>query len=162
MPKRKKHSAKRRHYSKHTTHRRRRRMSAGRGAAGFLANPIVGGIVGGLAGMVVTKFAKKANLPGGDMTGAAVPVVAAFFLRKKFPALAAGMASGAGVALLAPKIPFLNEGESLQAYFADPEVLSADGEPLQISDGELSEMLQDSMLSDAMLSDYGQVHNATI
>lgn len=156
MPKRKKHAAKRRHYSKHTTHRRRRRMSAGRGAAGFLANPLIGGIVGGLAGIAVTKFAKKANLPGGEMTGAAVPIVAAWFLRKRFPALAAGMASGAGAAFIAPKIPFLNEGESMQAYFADPEVLSADGEPLQISDGELNEMLSE------VLSDYGQIHNATI
>lgn len=160
MPKRKKHSAKRRHYSHKVTRHKRRRLSAGRGMGNILSNPIVGGIIGGLAGMVVTKFAKKANLPGGEMTGAIVPVVGAFFLRKKFPALSAGMASGAGVALIAPKIPFLNEGDmqegSLEAYYADPAVLSADGEPVQISEGELNEMLSE------VLSDYGQIHNATI
>ena len=157
MAKKKRHT-KRRHYAAkaNKTHRRRRRMSAGRGAAGFLANPILGGILGGLAGLAVTKFAKKANLPGGDMTGAAIPVVVGFFIRKKYPALAAGMAAGAGAALIAPKIPFLNENDMQEAYFADPEVLSADGEPLQLSDGELQEVLSE------VLSDYGQIHNATI
>lgn len=159
MAKRKAHRRSRKAAAHHTKrHTRRRRMSAGRGAAGILSNPVVGGIIGGLAGLAVTKFAKKANLPGGDMTGAAVPLVVGFLIRKKYPALAAGMAAGAGTALIAPRIPFLNE--SLEAYqpaeFADAEVLSADGTPMYLSDGELQEVLSE------VLSDYGQIHNATI
>lgn len=156
MAKRKTHKRRHRAAVSHKKHSRRRRMSAGRGAAGILANPIVGGILGGLAGLAVTKFAKKANLPGGDMTGAAVPVVVGFLIRKKYPALAAGMAAGAGTALIAPRIPFLNEGETMAAEFADAAVLSADGYPMQIEEGELQEVLSE------VLSDYGQIHNATI
>jgi hypothetical protein len=157
MAKRKSH--KRRHraaVSHKKSYKRRRRMGAGRGVAGALSNPVLGGIIGGLAGLAVTKFAKKANLPGGDMTGAAVPLVVGFLIRKKYPALAAGMAAGAGTALIAPRIPFLNEDNFMSAEFANPEVLSADGEPLQLNDGELQEVLSE------VLSDYGQIHNATI
>lgn len=158
MAKKKKHTRRHRTAVTHKKYSRRRRMSAGRGAAGVLANPVVGGIVGGLAGLLVTKFAKKANLPGGDMTGAAVPLVVGFLIRKRYPALAAGMAAGAGTALIAPRIPFLNEGmdEFQPAQFADATVLSADGEPLSLSDGDLQEVLSE------VLSDYGQIHNATI
>lgn len=158
MAKKKAHRRSRR-AAAHTTkrHTRRRRMAAGRGAAGMLSNPVIGGIIGGLAGLAVTKFAKKANLPGGDMTGAAVPLVVGFLIRKRYPALAAGMAAGAGTALIAPRIKFLNEMDEFQpAQFADAEVLSADGMPMYLSDGDLQEVLSE------VLSDYGQIHNATI
>lgn len=151
----KKHTRRKRHHSplsakKHT--RRRRRMGAGK-VAGMLSNPVIGGIIGGLAGMAVQKFSKKANLPGGEMTGTAVPILVAFLIRKRYPAVAAGMAAGAGAAWIAPKIPFLNEGEFISANYVNADVLNADGETMAISEGELNEVLSE------VLSDYGQIHN---
>lgn len=114
-------------------HHRRRRISAGgRGVFKAVSNPIVGGIVGGLASRVITNLAKglidKALPAGGNnaMIAELAPVALGLFLRKKMPAVANGLIAVPIVKLIGSKVAFLNEEGNHS--FVSERILS-DGQP---------------------------------
>ena len=131
--------------------RRRRRMGAGAGAFKMLSNPIIGGAVGALAGLVVNKLMKKVNLPGGALTAAILPIGGAFFASKKFPFVGAGMAAGVAGAFIVQKFPALAD----DAHFINDNLLNA---PFEL-DASPSDEIPYS-LRDALLNDYGMVKNS--
>lgn len=132
---------------------RRRRMSAGTSAFKVFSNPLVGGLGGAIAGLLVKKVLKKVTLPGGEMTATLVPIGAAFVLRKKLPFVAAGLASGAAASFIVSKFPALGD----DASFVNDNLLNA-GAPL-VLDASGDEVIGYS-LRDSLLSDYGMIRNS--
>jgi len=145
-------SVRRRSLSAKPARRRRRRLGAGAGMFKMLSDPLIGGLVGAGAGIVLKHFAsnmmKDKNNQPNMLIGTAVPLALAFFLRKKAPFAAASMAGAPAVIYLASlkkkdgtaMIPLLSEYDNVN--FADVELLnddsplflSANGQPLFLSD----------------------------
>lgn len=113
------------------TTRRRRRMSAGgQGIFKMLSDPMIGGIAGAVVGVLAKNLAAK-MVKDNKMIGTAIPVIGAFFLKKKLPFVAAGMVGAPVLSLLAEKIAFLREND---AVFVSPDLLNDDS-PLFLDEG---------------------------
>jgi len=145
------------------THKRRRRMGAsgvmGK-ATGLLKDPFMAAIIGSGAGLVVSHFVKKAFTdPKMAQASALAPVAVAFLIRKKYPALAGGMAATPILSMLAnlkdsagkPMIPFLNENGNIS--FADDQLLLSMPMPLSGQEYSLNDYGGDGGFSEYMDED---------
>lgn len=147
MAKKKTHK-KRAHYTvSHSVHKkksgRRRRLSAGGGTFKAVSNPIVGGIIGGLAGIVVKNLITKtmAANKNADMIGTLAPVAVGFLIRKKMPFVASGMIAVPAIKYIGTKVPMLAEDmatmeEAGNTSFVSENLLLSDN--LYLSDQEWS------------------------
>jgi hypothetical protein len=157
---RKTHSRRRTSLSAPRSRRRRSRRHLGAGGKmfKFLSDPVVGGAVGGLAGMILSKVVQRVA-KGNPIVGAVVPFGIAFVVKKKVPFVAAGLASGSTVVLvkdsvgkLAPTNPiykllaeeahFINDHNLLND---SPVILAADGTPIPYSLEEVNAVLSEEM-----------------
>lgn len=147
MPKRKKSTHKRRaHYTVGHTVRKRRRMSAGAGAFKAVSNPVLGGLLGGLAGIVVKNMIGKAmaGKDNAELVSTIAPVAVGFLIRKKAPYVAAGMVAVPAVRYIATasKIELLAEDtlstmeEAGNTSFVSENLLLSDN--LYLSDQDFS------------------------
>lgn len=110
-------------------HHRRRRVSGGSNKIfKMVSDPLIGGLAGGLAAVLIGKLVKKFS-NNNEMAALAAPLVIGFLLKKKAPALSSGMVAVPLMGFLSKKIPMLSESNMVS--FADPLLLA---EPLILSE----------------------------
>lgn len=154
MATKKRKSAKRRHASlseggKKRSHKKRRRMSAGTGMSGIfkmVSDPLIGGIAGGIAAVLIQKIVKKAAKDN-EMIAAIVPVAIGFLIKKKAPAFAAALIAVPALSLIKSKVKFLSDDGAVNfvndRILSEPLLLSSSGRPLILGEENFSYSIND-------------------